>query len=89
MGSFRAPFDADTVRRFLKHVYGINSARVHGSAELSSVTIVERVHADFGLPERERIALKRVLLLAFEVVVAAVACVGSILAIFAWTGAGL
>jgi hypothetical protein len=39
--------------------------------------------------ERQRIAVKRLLIFALGITVAAAACAGTILAMFAWTGAGL
>ena len=42
-----------------------------------------------GMAERERFAVKRVLVFAVEVATGAAVCAGTILAIFAWTGASL
>jgi hypothetical protein len=41
------------------------------------------------LADRERIQTKRVLVFVLEAALGAIVCAGTILAIFAWTGAGL
>jgi len=64
-----------------------------GAFSLSSATIWEdshqHVHGDTRTAERGRSPLKRLLILALEVAVGAVAYAGTILTIFAWTDGSL
>ncbi len=82
--SFFHPFGADAHRR---------SAELLGGSGLYSAKMgeVHHHHARLGskLAEREWIAARPVLKFALEVAVGAAASAGTILAIFAWSGASL
>jgi hypothetical protein len=78
---FRAPFDGDASRRSVKHVSLTPSPWLLGHLDHPGV--------DAGPSERQRIAIKRLLIFALGITVAVAACAGTILAMFAWTGAGL
>jgi hypothetical protein len=61
----------------------------HGASGLSSVQVGPGHRRHPRLSQRGELAMKRVLVFALEAAVGAVACAGTILAIFAWTGASL
>jgi hypothetical protein len=91
MSHFPFPsFGADAHRRSVSLIY---SAGFPGAFEVSSTSIWEGSHQhvrrDSRTVEREWSALKRVLMFALQMAVGAVAGAGTILALFAWTGAGL
>jgi hypothetical protein len=60
-----------------------------GASGLSSVRVSEGSQYRPRLAQRERFATRRVLVFALELAAGGVACVGAILAIFAWTGISL
>jgi hypothetical protein len=77
--SFRPPAGAGVLRRPLKH------ASVPGSAGFLGENLHQNIRAFLRLSDLER----RALVFLFEMAFAFIACAGTILAIFAWTGAGL
>jgi hypothetical protein len=79
--SFFSPAPADARRRTVPLA---QSKRVSGTFELPS-----DVHRACRLLEREGSALNPVLVFTLQVAVGVAACVGTILALFAWTAAGL
>jgi hypothetical protein len=78
---FRGTPDGDGPRRSVEHVSLTPSPWILGH--------LDRPPAGSGPSERKRIGMKRLLIFALGITVAAAACAGTILAMFAWTGAGL
>jgi hypothetical protein len=87
--SFRAPAGVDAIRRFIKHGSMTGSVGFQVGSGLSSPRVVDRgrsyTAAGSGLMECESNAIKQLLVFALAVTV----CAGTILAMFAWTGASL
>jgi hypothetical protein len=87
--SFFRSFGDDAHRRSVSLTH---SAAFPGASGLSSANVGEDHHHGrlvSKLAEREWTAVKPVLTFALEVAVGAVASAGTILAIFAWSGASL
>jgi hypothetical protein len=87
--SFRPAAGANSHRRSLKHFSGTNSVRLFAGSGLSSVRVSEADDHHTRLAEHENSALERALVFSLELAVAAAACTGAILAMFAWSWPGL
>jgi hypothetical protein len=79
---YRAQVGADPHRQLLKHVFP-------GASWPFWARLGEQRHDRARVAESENTATRSLLVFALQMAVAAAACAGTILAIFAWSGVGL